>query len=482
MRGNDSLEICHSGNYQIRYVNNSLVLVDCDNEHRIYNLQAAIQSGGFQLPANISNQFIIAADNVIMDLSGHVVQGGIVIAPNKSDVTIQNGLIGGKFASALSSGILAYSGCSNITIQDMQISNATVGINFESVANGLISNCDLSLNDTGVLLQSSSQIAIDNSRALQNRCAGFSLINSSTNCFTDCNALSTGEGNAQILNNTVFGFVSNDGYGNIFERCIANSTHALSTTDSSSIVAGFALRGIEGCSKIIECEAANATTSADGVTVPYGILLEATFDGLTAVTSVNPGDAQEHDTVYTVAWSLDGKYLAVGGRINYPTGDTLYLYYFDRVAQTLQQVDSINPGGGSQADRVQTIAWSPDGKYLAVGGRINYPTGDTLYLYYFDRVAQTLQQVDSINPGGGSQSDTVYTAAWSPDGKYLAVGGNITSADDLYLYYFDRVAQTLQQVDSINPGGGSQSDFVYTAAWSPDGKYLAVGGYINSCR
>ena len=137
--------------------------------------------------------------------------------------------------------------------------------------------------------------------------------------------------------------------------------------------------------------------------------------------------------------------------------DDLYLYYFDRVAQTLQQVDSINPGGGSQDDAVYTVAWSRDGQYLAVGGQINYPTGDTLYLYYFDRVAQTLQQVDSINPGGGSQVDYVNTVAWSPDGQYLAMGGQINypALENVYLYYLNRGTQTLQQVDSINPGGGN---------------------------
>ena len=87
-----------------------------------------------------------------------------------------------------------------------------------------------------------------------------------------------------IYNNEVVGFSSENGYGNIFERCIANGTQALSTTDSSSIVAGFALLGSESCSKIIGCESANAITSSSGVTVPYGILLQGTLDGTSNVT------------------------------------------------------------------------------------------------------------------------------------------------------------------------------------------------------
>ena len=81
----------------------------------------------------------------------------------------------------------------------------------------------------------------------------------------------------QYYNNIVAGFISTNGSGNIFENCIANATQALSTTDSNSLVAGFALRGTESYCKIIGCESANASASSTGVTVPYGILLQATL-------------------------------------------------------------------------------------------------------------------------------------------------------------------------------------------------------------
>ena len=79
-------------------------------------------------------------------------------------------------------------------------------------------------------------------------------------------------------------FVSANGNGNIFERCIANSTQALSTTDSNSLIAGFALRGSEGCTKIIDSESANSQTNVNGFTVPYGILLEGTLDSVQSIT------------------------------------------------------------------------------------------------------------------------------------------------------------------------------------------------------
>ena len=91
--------------------------------------------------------------------------------------------------------------------------------------------------------------------ALSNTYAGFDLVTAQNNCFSDCKAIATGEGIDQ-MKTQVFGFVSEYGYGNIFERCIANATQALSATDVQSIVAGFALRGTEQQSKIINSEAA----------------------------------------------------------------------------------------------------------------------------------------------------------------------------------------------------------------------------------
>ena len=79
------------------------------------------------------------------------------------------------------------------------------------------------------------------------------------------------------------------------------------------------------------------------------------------------------DTVYTVAWSPDGNYLAVGGFINSSTGDDLYLYCFDQGTQTLQQVDSINPGGWIQSDEVALLLLGlPMGNILQLVADINW--------------------------------------------------------------------------------------------------------------
>ena len=282
----------------------------------LFPLTAVIQSGSVTNQDIIQNLVTIAADNVLFNINGFNLAQGLVV--RGSNVTVRNGLIDptalqtepfDATAFYIDTGINILPGSADVSIENITVRNATSGILFNQVSGGIVSNCEILLSSTGLELNQSNNIVIDNTVAKECAQIGFNLVSSYTNCVRDCSVLAIGKNNDRILSNNVFGFVSANGYGNIFERCIANSTQALSTTDSNSVVAGFALRGIEKCSKIIECESANATTSVDGVTVPYGILLEATFDGLTAVTSVNPGDAEDNEEVHTVAWSPDGNIL-----------------------------------------------------------------------------------------------------------------------------------------------------------------------------
>ena len=66
---------------------------------------------------------------------------------------------------------------------------------------------------------------------------------------------------------------------------------------------------------------------------------------------------------------------------------------------------------------------------------------------------------------------TVYAANWSPDGRYLALGGYVpTSDNEIQIYTFD--GSSLSLVMSQNYG-----NYVFSTEWSLDGKYLAVGGW-----
>jgi WD40 repeat protein len=125
--------------------------------------------------------------------------------------------------------------------------------------------------------------------------------------------------------------------------------------------------------------------------------------------------------------------LAFGASVSHGGGadNDLYVYHFDRSSETLVEIVSINPGGGTLDDIIWTVAWSPDGRYLAAGGDINE---DDVYIYDFDRASGTLTQIISLNPGGGGTVETVYSIDWSPDGTYLALGGDIFVSVDAFIY------------------------------------------------
>ncbi len=214
------------------------------------------------------------------------------------------------------------------------------------------------------------------------------------------------------------------------------------------------------------------------------VLLSSTvgtkLTSLTGVASKNMG-TQVDDDIFMVAWSPDGKYLAVGVGVDpslpNPSDGGVLLNYELRIygfdGQTLTGITSKDMSG----DVVRSIDWSPDGKYLAVGTNNdpnivheNIAANDELRIYSFD--GSTLTGVASVNHG----SEHVYDVYWSPDGKHIAICLTYDpSLHELLVYSFDGASLTF--VDSVDTSGGTPdtTDYVFVVAWHPSGNYIAVG-------
>jgi len=172
------------------------------------------------------------------------------------------------------------------------------------------------------------------------------------------------------------------------------------------------------------------------------------FTGMHVISHLSPLSARlTHTPWNAVAWSPDSKYIAIGG-----AGDAIVLD-----SMTGNILGYYGHHGGS----VHALTWSPDGIYLAIG------RDDTTVQVW--NVA-TITNVYTYT----GHSDDVFTVAWSPDGKRIASG----SADGL-VQVWDALTgahvYTYRGHADYYPGHFTSGKAVNAIAWSPDGKRIASG-------
>ena len=161
-------------------------------------------------------------------------------------------------------------------------------------------------------------------------------------------------------------------------------------------------------------------------------------------------------TVYAVNWSPDGKFLAVGGNAS---GAQVQVYSFSGSSLTLA-------ASFAYGALIRSVNWSPDGKFLAVGSDSPL-SGNEVQVFAFS--GYSLSLVAFIDYGS-SASSTVWSLNWSPDGRFLAIGGHLPlSGNEAQVYSFSGTSLTLAA--SVDYG-----TYVRSVNWSPDGRYLAIGG------
>ena len=180
-----------------------------------------------------------------------------------------------------------------------------------------------------------------------------------------------------------------------------------------------------------------ATASVD----PFGM---ATAPPLTVsdVPKIEPlyGDVWTPNAA--VSWSPDGRFVAVGG------GFTAGVTILDALSGRTVRSWSV-PGD------IYVLRWSPDGHRLAVGNELGFvQSPGWVYIYTADGFLEKSWQAHSWFVGG---------LAWSPNGTEIVTTGNARYA------IWDVATQSRLWLDTNASSWGDSVD------WSPDGRLFAFG-------
>ena len=154
--------------------------------------------------------------------------------------------------------------------------------------------------------------------------------------------------------------------------------------------------------------------------------------------------------ISSLAWSPDSQKLAIGG----PNEEVKVF----QIGQTIKDIVTYR----NHHDDIDTIAWSPDGKYVASGS-----LDATVQIWD----ASNGETVTTYSDQTGHPFNAV---SWSPDGKYLALANGAKEDDALPGHFQIRVIKALTGEEVFVYKG--HTGYVHVLAWSPDGKYIASGG------
>lgn len=117
----------------------------------------------------------------------------------------------------------------------------------------------------------------------------------------------------------------------------------------------------------------------------------------------------------TATWRSDGLFVTI-----VDSNNSKYTTYTKSGSYSLVKVDGMSGDAGVQSSiqsKISAIDWSPDGKYLILGGRY---VDDAPYLSIYRQDGNFLFYNSSSNLPLGEPASTLVDSLWSPDGRFIA--------------------------------------------------------------
>jgi WD40 repeat protein len=170
------------------------------------------------------------------------------------------------------------------------------------------------------------------------------------------------------------------------------------------------------------------------------------------------------NNVTSIAWSPNGRFIVIGSIGTLSLLTTIYLFEFTPATNAPTTAGSLTSITTTDAGTVNSVAWSPDGQYIAIGGSgILGLAGGGVGVYKFAGTGSSLVSLTPL-----ALLETANSVVWSPDERFLAVGQN-SGGTEIEIISFN--GTTLTEVTTFAHGAN-----ILSVAWSPDGKYIVAGG------